>query len=128
MTDNDVFDTRDKLVNTLEKQKQNLKAKFRELMETDTNRLPLEPYERWPKEARTLFDEYGRVVSEITRRNAQRGQAQLSAFVKELWSRRRPRPRRRPLPTGPHCSLIGFRIRGILAPWCGWRKLSGRAR
>jgi len=86
MTDNDVFDTRDKLVNTLEKQKQDLKAKFRELMETDTNRLPLEPYERWPKEARTLFDEYGRVVSEITRRNAQRGQAQLSAFVKELKS------------------------------------------
>ena len=86
MTDNDVFDTRDKLVNTLEKQKQNLKAKFREIMETDTNRLPLEPYERWPKEARTLFDEYGRVVSEITRRNAQRGQAQLSAFVKELKS------------------------------------------
>ena len=86
MTDNDVFDTRDKLVDTLEKQKQNLKAKFRELMETDANRLPLEPYERWPKEARTLFDEYGRVVSEITRRNAQRGQAQLSAFVKELKS------------------------------------------
>ncbi len=46
MTDNDVFDTRDKLVNTLKKQKQNLKAKFRELMETDTNRLPLEPYEK----------------------------------------------------------------------------------
>ena len=86
MTDNDVFDTRDKLVDTLEKQKQNLKAKFREIMETDTNRLPLEPYERWPKEARTLFDEYGRVVSEITRRNAQRDQAQLSAFVKELKS------------------------------------------
>ena len=86
MTDNDVFDTRDKLVDTLEKQKQNLKAKFREIMETDTNRLPLEPYERWPKETRTLFDEYGRVVSEITRRNAQRGQAQLSAFVKELKS------------------------------------------
>ncbi len=84
MTDNDVFETRDKLVNTLEKQKQNLKAKFREIMETDTNRLPLEPYERWPKEARTLFDEYGRVVSEITRRNAQRDQAQLSAFMKEL--------------------------------------------
>ncbi len=84
MTDNDVFDTRDKLVDTREKQKQNLKAKFRELMETDTNRLPVEPYERWPKEARTLFDEYGRVVSEITRRNAQRDQAQLSAFVKEL--------------------------------------------
>ncbi len=84
MTDNDVFDTRDKLVNTLEKQKQDLKAKFRELMETDTNRLPLEPSERWPKEARTLFDEYGRVVSEITRRNAQRDQAQLSAFMKEL--------------------------------------------
>ncbi len=82
----DVFDTRDKLVDTLEKQKQNLKAKFREIMETDTNRLPLEPYERWLKEARTLFDEYGRVVSEITRRNAQRGQAQLSAFVKELKS------------------------------------------
>ena len=80
----DVFDTRDKLVDTLEKQKQNLKAKFRELMETDANRLPLEPYEKWPKKARTLFDEYGRVVSEITRRNAQRGQAQLSAFVKEL--------------------------------------------
>jgi len=71
MTDNDVFDTRDKLANTLEKQRQNLKAKFREIMETDTNRLPLEPYERWPNEARTLFDEYGRVVSEITRRNAQ---------------------------------------------------------
>ncbi len=86
MTDNDVFDTRDKLVDTLETQKQTLKAKFRELMETDTNRLPLEPYEKWPKEARTLFDEYGRVVSEITRRNAQRGQAQLSAFVKELKS------------------------------------------
>ncbi len=84
MTDNDVFDTRDKLVDNLETQEQDLKAKFRELMETDTNRLPLEPYERWPKEARTLFDEYGRVVSEITRRNAQRGQAQLSAFVKEL--------------------------------------------
>ena len=84
MTDNDVFDTRDKLVDTLEKQKQNLKAKFREIMETDTNRLPLEPYERWSKEARTLFDEYGRVVSEITRRNAQRDQAQLSAFMKEL--------------------------------------------
>ena len=84
MTDNDVFNTHDKLVNTLEKQKQNLKAKFRELMETDGNRLPAEPYERWPKEARTLFDEYGRVVSEITRRNAQRDQAQLSAFVKEL--------------------------------------------
>ena len=84
MTDNDVFDTRDKLVDTLEKQKRNLKAKFRELIETDTNRLPLEPYEKWPKEARTLFDEYGRVVSEITRRNAQRDQAQLSAFVKEL--------------------------------------------
>ena len=80
----DVFDTRDKLVDTLEKQKQNLKAKFRQIMETDTNRLPLEPYERWPKEARTLFDEYGRVVSEITRRNAQRDQAQLSAFMKEL--------------------------------------------
>ena len=46
MTDNDVFNTRDKLVDTLEKQKQNLKAKFRELMETDANRLPLEPYER----------------------------------------------------------------------------------
>ncbi len=86
MTDNDVFDTRDKLVDTLEKQKQNLKAKFREIMETDTNRLPLEPYEKWPKEARTLFDEYQKVVSEITRRNAQRGQAQLSAFVKELKS------------------------------------------
>lgn len=86
MTDNDVFDTRHKLVDTLEKQKQNLKAKFRQIMETDTNRLPLEPYERWPKEARTLFDEYGRVVSEITRRNAQRDQAQLSAFVKELKS------------------------------------------
>ena len=84
MTDNDVFNTRDKLVNTLEKQKQNLKAKFRELMETDANRLPLAPYEKWPKKARTLFDEYGRVVSEITRRNAQRDQAQLSAFVKEL--------------------------------------------
>ncbi len=84
MTDNDVFDTRDELVDNLETQEQDLKAKFRELMETDTNRLPLEPYERWPKEARTLFDEYGRVVSEITRRNAQRGQAQLSAFVKEL--------------------------------------------
>ncbi len=84
MTDNDVFDTRDKLVNTLEKQKQDLKAKFCELMETDTNRLPLEPSERWPKEARTLFDEYQKVVSEITRRNAQRGQAQLSAFMKEL--------------------------------------------
>ncbi len=84
MTDNDVFDTQDKLVNTLEKQKQDLKAKFCELMETDTNRLPLEPYERWPKEARTLFDEYQKVVSEITRRNAQRGQAQLSAFMKEL--------------------------------------------
>jgi len=82
----DVFDTRDKLVDTLEKQKSNLKAKFCELMETDTSRLPLEPYEKWPKEARTLFDEYGRVVSEITRRNAQRGQAQLSAFVKELKS------------------------------------------
>ncbi len=86
MTDNDVFDTRHKLVNTLEKQKQNLKAKFREIMETDTNRLPLEPYEKWPKEARTLFDEYQKVVSEITRRNAQRDQAQLSAFVKELKS------------------------------------------
>ena len=84
MTDNDVFDTRDKLVDTLEKQKQNLKAKFRELMETDASRLPLEPYERWPKDARPLFDEYGRVVSEITRRNAQRDQAQLSAFMKEL--------------------------------------------
>ncbi len=87
MTDakrSDVFDTQDKLVNTLEKQKQDLKAKFRELMETDTNRLPLEPYEKWPKEARTLFDEYQKVVSEITRRNAQRGQAQLSAFMKEL--------------------------------------------
>ena len=84
MTDNDVFDTRDKRVNTLEKQKQDLKAKFCELIETDTNRLPLEPYERWPKEARTLFDEYGRVVSEITRRNAQRDQAQLSTFMKEL--------------------------------------------
>ncbi len=84
MTDNDVFDTQDKLVNTLEKQKQDLKAKFRELMETDTSRRPLEPYEKWPKEARTLFDEYGRVVSEITRRNAQRDQAQLSAFMKEL--------------------------------------------
>ncbi len=53
MTDNDVFDTRDKLVNTLEKQKQDLKARFCELMETNTNRLPLEPYEKWPKEART---------------------------------------------------------------------------
>ena len=84
MTDNDVFDTRDELVDNLETQEQDLKAKFRELMETDTNRLPLEPYERWPKEARTLFDEYGRVVSEITRRNSQRDQAQLSAFVKEL--------------------------------------------
>ncbi len=84
MTDNAVFNTRGTLVDTLEKQKQNLKAKFREIMETDTNRLPLEPYERWPKEARTLFDEYQKVVSEITRRNAQRGQAQLSAFVKEL--------------------------------------------
>ncbi len=84
MTDNDVFNTRDKLVNTLEKQKQNLKAKFRELMETDTNRLPLEPYEKWPKEARTLFDAYGRVVSEITRRMAQRDRTQLSAFMKEL--------------------------------------------
>ncbi len=80
----DVFDTQDKLVNTLEKQKQNLKAKFREIMATDTNRLPLESYERWPRETRKLFDEYGRVVSEITRRNAQREQAQLSAFVKEL--------------------------------------------
>ncbi len=50
-----MFDTRDKLVDTLEKQKQNLKAKFRELMETDTTQLPLEPYERWPKEARTLL-------------------------------------------------------------------------
>ncbi len=86
MTDNDVFDTRDKLVDTLEKQKQDLKAKFCELMETDTNRLPLEPYERWSQEARTLFDKYGRVVSEITRRNTQRDQAQLSAFVKELKS------------------------------------------
>ena len=86
MTDNDVFDTRDKLVNTLEKQRQNLKAKFREIMETDANRLPLESYERWPRETQTLFDEYGRVVSEITRRNAQRDQAQLSAFVKELKS------------------------------------------
>ncbi len=89
MTDtkrNDVFNTRDKLVDTLEKQKQNLKAKFREIMETDTNRLPLEPYEKWSNEARTLFDEYGRVVSEIIRRNTQRDQAQLSAFVKELKS------------------------------------------
>ena len=86
MTDNDVFDTRDKLVDTLETQEQDLKAKFRELMETDTNRLPLEPYERWSNEARTLFDEYGRVVSEITRRITQRDRAQLSAFVKELKS------------------------------------------
>ena len=86
MTDNDVFNTRDKLVDTLEKQEQDLKAKFRELMETDTNRLPLEPYERWSNEARTLFDEYGRVVSEITRRITQRDRAQLSAFVKELKS------------------------------------------
>ena len=85
MTDNDVFNTWAN-VNILGKRKQNLKAKFCELMETDTNRLPLEPYERWSKEARTLFDEYGRVVSEITRRNAQRDQAQLSAFVKELKS------------------------------------------
>ena len=87
MTDakrNDVFDTRDELVDTLEKQQQNLKAKFRELMEIDADRLPLEPYERWSNEARTLFDEYGRVVSAITRRNTQRDQAQLSAFVKEL--------------------------------------------
>ncbi len=89
MTDakrNDVFNTRDKLVDTLEKQETDLKSKFREIMETDTDQLPLEPYERWPTETRTLFDEYGRVVSEITRRNAQRGQAQLSAFVKELKS------------------------------------------
>ena len=86
MTDNDVFDTRDKLVDNLETQEQDLKAKFRELMETDTNRLPLEPYERWSNEARTLFDEYGRVVSEITRRITQRDRAQLSAFVKELKS------------------------------------------
>ena len=84
MTDNDVFDTRDELVDNLETQEQDLKAKFRELMETDTNRLPLEPYERWSKDARTLFDEYGRVVSEITRRNAQRDRTQLSAFMKEL--------------------------------------------
>ena len=83
-TRNTVFNTRNNLVDTLEKQKLNLKAKFCELMETDTSRLPLEPYEKWPKEARTLFDEYGRVVSEITRRNAERDQAQLSAFVKEL--------------------------------------------
>ncbi len=83
MTDNDVFNTWAN-VNILGKRKQNLKAKFCELMETDTNRLPLEPYERWSKDARTLFDEYGRVVSEITRRNSQRDQAQLSAFVKEL--------------------------------------------
>ena len=86
MTDNDVFDTRDELVDNLETQEQDLKAKFRELMETDTNRLPLEPYERWSNEARTLFDEYGRVVSEITRRITQRDRAQLSAFVKELKS------------------------------------------
>jgi len=86
MTDNDVFNTRDKLVDNLETQEQDLKAKFRELMETDTNRLPLEPYERWSNEARTLFDEYGRVVSEITRRITQRDRAQLSAFVKELKS------------------------------------------
>ena len=86
MTDNNVFDTRDKLVDNLETQEQDLKAKFRELMETDTNRLPLEPYERWSNEARTLFDEYGRVVSEITRRITQRDRAQLSAFVKELKS------------------------------------------
>ena len=84
MTDNNVFDTRDKLVDNLETQEQDLKAKFRELMETDTNRLPLEPYERWSKETRTLFDEYGRVVSEITRRMAQRDRTQLSAFMKEL--------------------------------------------
>ncbi len=80
----DVFDTRDKLANTLEKQRQNLKAKFCELTGTDTNRIPLEPDKKWPKEARTLFDEYKRVVSEIIRRNTQRDQAQLSAFVKEL--------------------------------------------
>ncbi len=86
MTDakrNDVFNTRDN-VNTLEKQKQNLKAKFCELTGTDTNRIPLEPDERWPKEARTLFDEYKRVVSEIIRRNTPRDQAQLSACMKEL--------------------------------------------
>jgi hypothetical protein len=87
MTDNtrsETFDTRDELANSLEKHKQDLKARFCKLMGTDTKRMPIEPDEEWPGEVRELFDEYTRVGSEITQRNLQRGQSQLSAFMKEL--------------------------------------------